>query len=244
MPKATLTINRYQRLLIVVAFVDILVMLLFPPFKEFSLALGVPPAFDGFHPLLGRWGQKPIDGDLLTIQLFFVLTNGLAAFLFLRGESGKPFNYTIGIAGFVGANAAVVLLFPPFEPYPGLFRSVGSTFDSFNFILGGRVGRPIFAPMLYLECVFIAVNALTLWLLFNTVRRTDDAGRAKREKLLALADDLDDQQIDRLTSEIRGQSSPKPAAKKEIGRKTERRRGANPNYRGPERRKGVDRRQH
>ena len=239
-------VNRYQRLLIIVAVVDVLVMLLFPPFNDVPLARGALPNFNGFHPLISLWGVKPIATDLLSIQIFFVLANALAAFLCLQGETGRNFNYAVGIGWFTAVNFALILLFPPFEPYAGLFRSAGSSFDSFNFILGNRVSRPIFVPLLYLECVFIAVNALTLWLLFNTVRRHDDARRARREKLLELADGLDDEQLDELTARLQQRVRPAvddmPAHA--AGRKGERRHRRDPDYRGPERRRGKDRRHH
>jgi hypothetical protein len=243
MPAPPLTINRYQRLLIIVAIVDVLVILLFPPFNDVPLARGSLPNFSGFHPLISLWGVKPVATDLLSIQLFFVLANTLAAFLFLQGEAGRNFGYATGIAWFTVVNGAIILLFPPFEPYPGMFRSAGSSFDSFNFILGNRVSRPIFVPLLYLECVFIAVNALTLWLLFNTVRRGNDAQRARREKLLELAEGLDDEELDHLTADMerKGRAAGSEEAH-EAGRKGERRRGNDPGYRGPERRRGRDRR--
>jgi hypothetical protein len=245
MPSKPLTINRYQRLMLIVAAVDVLVMLLFPPFNDVPLARGMLPSFDGFHPLIARWGEKPLATDLLSIQLFFVGANALAAFLLLQGEPGKAIAYSAGIAWFTAVNAAIVFLFPPFEPYPAIYGSLGSTFDSFNFILGNRVSRPIFVPLLYLECVFIAVNALTLWLLFNTVRRHDDARRAKRARLIELSETLDDSELDRLTAELGRQAAATPAPTgAQIGRKGERRRGADPLYRGPERRRGRDRRQH
>lgn len=243
MSATPLTINRYQRLLIIVAVVDVLLMLLFPPFNDVPLAFGTLPNFAGFHPLLSVWGVKPIATDLLTIQLFFVLANALAAFLCLQGEANRNFGYMGGIAWFTVINAAIVFLFPPFEPYPGLFRAAESSFDSFNFILGGRVSRPIFVPLLYLECVFIAVNALTLWLLFNTVRRGNDARRARREKLLELAEGLDDEELDHLTADMERKSHPSSrAVEQQAGRKGERRRRQDPDYHGPERRKGNDRR--
>lgn len=243
MPTSPLSINRYQRLLIIVAVVDILLMLLFPPFNDVPLAFGSLPNFSGFHPLISLWGVKPVATDLLSIQLFFVTANALAAFLCLQGEAHRNFGYMGGIAWFTAINTAIIFLFPPFEPYPGMFKSAGSSFDSFNFILGGRVSRPIFVPLLYLECVFIAVNALTLWLLFNTVRRGNDARRARREKLMELADGLNDEQLDHLTADMERKShaSGDPTAH-EAGRKGERRRRQDPNYRGPERRKGRDRR--
>ncbi len=242
--------NQYQRLVAIAAVINIMLMMLFPPFNELPLARGALPSFDGFHPLVARFGLKPIATDLLSIQIFFVIANALAAFLCLRNEPGKrlpEFRYERAIGIFVVVNAAVVLLFPPFEPYPSLLRSVGSSFDSFNFILGNRVSRPIFVPLLYLECVFIAVNALSMWLLFNTVKRKHDERRAQREQLLQLAEDMDEEELAQLTSEMGQQyqyrHANKGKKKDALGRKQERRVWNDPKCPGPERRRGRDRRQ-
>lgn len=241
-------INRYQRLVIVVAIVDVLVMLLFPPFNDVPLARGMLPSFDGFHPLIAKFGKQPIASEMLTIQLFFVLANALAAFLVLRGEPGKSFNYTAGIAWITAVSAAVILLFPPFEPYPSLYGKGISSFDSFNFVFGDRVSRPIYVPLLYLECVFILINALTVWLLFNTVKRHEDARRASREKLLEIADRMDDRELAALTEQLARNrvqhDKPTPRDEPDLGRGPERRRRQDPNYRGPERRASRDRRNH
>lgn len=237
-------INRYQRLVIVVAIVDVLVMLLFPPFNDVPLARGMLPSFDGFHPLIAKFGRQPIAGDMLTIQLFFVIANALAAFLLLRGEPGKSFNYTAGIAWITAASAAVILLFPPFEPYPSLYGKDISSFDSFSFAFGDRVARPIYVPLLYLECVFILINALSVWLLFNTVKRHEDARRASRQKLIDIADRMDDNEIAALTDELarKGSRHGKPSDEADLGRGPERRLRQDPDYRGPERRASRERR--
>lgn len=218
--------NKYQRLIVAVAVVNVLVMLLFPPFNDVPLSLRVQPSFDGYFPLLGNLGQRTVNGELLTLQLLFVAVNALAAWLVLQNaerheaEATAPQRHLRAIGIFAAVNFAIVLLFPPFEPYAALTRPAGSTFDSFYFVFGSRVARPIFAPLLYLECVFVAINALALWLLFNAVRRREERRRTQAER-----------------------ASDHPLSDTaHLGRGGERRHGASPRYHGPERRSGEDRR--
>lgn len=218
--------NKYQRLIVAVALVNVLVMLLFPPFNDVPLSRLVQPSFDGYFPLLGNLGRRSVNANLLTLQLLFVAVNALAAWLVLQNaevierDESSPTRILRGIGIFAAVNLTVILLFPPFEPYAALTRAVGSTFDSFYFVFGSRVARPIFGPLLYLECVFVAVNALALWLLFNAVRRREE----RRRSMAASATD-----------------GPFGDAA-DFGRGPERRHQASPRYRGPERRSGTDRR--
>ncbi|MGE4449291.1 MAG: hypothetical protein AB7E15_13440, partial [Azospira sp.] len=67
--------NKYQRLVCIVALLDLLLMVLFPPFNNTPLARGALNSFDGFYPLLTQLGHKPIHQELLTLQLMFVAAN-------------------------------------------------------------------------------------------------------------------------------------------------------------------------
>lgn len=239
--------NKYQRLVIIVALIDIIVMLLFPPFNGRSLARGFPESFDGYYPILAALGDKPINSALLTMQLMFVSANALAAWLVLQTKEHHRdipvFRYSEGIAVFVVINLALIFLFPPFEPYQSLQRHIGSTFDSFYFVFGDRSQRPFYLPMLQLEILWVIVNALALWLLFNAVRRNDEAAKAK---ILALAEDLPDEALERLSEELRHRAGEHHAQAAHpdagLGRGPDRRHEAGADYHGPERRSGTDRR--
>lgn len=110
------------------------------------------------------------------------------------------FAFSRGIACFVAINLLLVFAFPPFEPYQSLLRMTGSTFDSFYFIFGDRSQRPIFTPLLHLESVFIAINALALLLLFNAVKRSDDAAC---QQIMALSETLPDKALLDTCAELR-----------------------------------------
>jgi hypothetical protein len=238
--------NKYQRLVVIVAVIDVLIMLLFPPFNGRSLARGVPETFDGYYPILAALGDKPIHTALLSIQLMFVGANALAAWLVLQTKMHHAdiptFRYVEGIGAFVALNLALIFLFPPFEPYQSLQKNVASTFDSFYFVFGDRSRRPFYVPLLQLEVMWVVINALALWLLFNAVKRNDAAARAQ---ILSLAESLPDDQLERITAEIQHRieshhAHPDPA----LGRGPDRRHESDPGYHGPERRSGHDRRDH
>lgn len=239
--------NKYQRLVITVAAINALVMILFPPFNNLPLAKGMLPSFDGFYPLFANIGSKQLYKELLTLQLMFVGANTLTAWLVLQNKKHHDdipeFAFAQGIVCFLAVNLTIIFLFPPFEPYQSLIRSTGSTFDSFYFIFGDRSQRPIYAPLLYLECVFILINALTFLLLFNAVKRSDEA---TRRKIMRLTEDLPDETLleirEAIEHRIEEHHAHENPTHSSLGRTTDRRHHNDPNYPGAERRNGSSRR--
>jgi hypothetical protein len=239
--------NKYQRLVIIVAAIDVLLMLLFPPFNSQPLAKGMLPSFDGYYPLISQLGNKPLHKELLTLQLIFVGINMLTAWLVLQSKTHHDdipgFAFMQGIGWFLAANLALIFIFPPFEPYSSLIRNDGSSFDSFYFILGDRSRRPVFIPLLYLECVFVLVNALATLLLFNGVKRSDEE---LRRKIMALTAELPDQTLLEIGAAIQHRIDEHQAAdtpeQNALGRAAERRQHGDPGFPGPEHRIGRDRR--
>jgi len=75
--------NKYQRVVVIVAAVNIALMLLFPPFLDNPIRRGTMPSFEGFYPLISALGAKRIHNELLTLQIMFVVINGLIAWLVL-----------------------------------------------------------------------------------------------------------------------------------------------------------------
>lgn len=239
--------NKYQRLVITVAAINALVMILFPPFNNLPLAKGMLPSFDGFYPLFANIGSKQLYKELLTLQLMFVGANTLTAWLVLQNKKHHDdipeFAFVQGIVCFLAVNLTIICLFPPFEPYQSLVRSTGSTFDSFYFIFGDRSQRPIYAPLLYLECVFIVINALAFLLLFNAVKRGDEA---TRRRIMRLTEDLPDETLleirEAIEHKIEEHHAHDNPAHSPLGRTTDRRQHNDPDYLGVERRNGNSRR--
>lgn len=236
--------NKFQRLVLTVAIIDVIVMVMLPPFADRPLARHVLPSFDGFYPVFQKLGRQPLHGDLLTMQFLLVAINALAAWLVLqvhRREAFQTYNYAKAIASFALANIVVMVLFPPFSQYDTLLRAGPPGFDSFDFLFGARSARPIFWPLLYIEIIFVLVNALALYLLFNAVQRGEDA---RRSRLLEMAETMSDEDLSRLDATLRALVEAQRAQSpiNSLGRKKDRRGQADPDFKGPERRSGGERR--
>jgi hypothetical protein len=177
-PLRDTAMNRNQKILALVAAGNLALLLLFPPFLETSLRARSGAQFESFYFIFSALGRKEIFSQLLTIEVFFVLINALAGWLALNrppatpGEQEVPVNFNLGITLFGFGNFALIFLFPPFEHYSSLMLPTIPGFDSFYFVLGDKMHRKFFAPLLYLECVLVIANLLTLWLLFSIGGRT------------------------------------------------------------------------
>ena len=212
--------NKYQRLVIAAAVINTLVMLLFPPFLSQPLARGIMPGFDGFYPLTALIGGKPLFKELLTLQLMFIGINVLSAWLALSGKTQQGhtpnFSCVHGIGWFSLINLLLIFAFPPFESHRTLLYGSTGGFDGFYFIFENNFRRSIFWPLLYIECTFIVINALGLFLLFNVIKNSSDKERSISEE------------------ENRLKAAP-------LGREADRRRNKKPHV-GVERRSATDRR--
>lgn len=237
--------NKYQRLILTVAIIDLIVILLFPPFVERTLAKNAFPSFDGFYFLLSEIGRRPIDGPLLTLELFWIGANALSAWLLLSqnaGEDTPDSQYTTGIAVGAVINLLIVCLFPPFMQYSSLLHPSTAGFDSFYFVFGDRSARPLYLPLLQLEIFFVLINALALYLLFGAVRRGQVAEQERRTLAASGPRDKTPGRAPKTPEEILLDQQHEAARLATIGRKVDRRHHADPNYRGRERRKGQERR--
>lgn len=157
--------NRYQKIVLAGAFVNAVVLMLFPPHDIETLARGAP-VFDAFYPVFSAPPNRVINADLLYLSLFAVFANCAAAWLLLAsGKDDRP-RFSPGnlvvVMGFV--NLAAVFLFPPFEAQPVGGRFGVASFEGFDFAFGGGVRRRIFLPLLYIEVLYVLVNACAFWL--------------------------------------------------------------------------------
>ena len=173
--------NKYQRLVIVSAALNILLMLLFPPFASQPLARIQLSGFEGFYPVFMQFGRLPIYKELLSMQLMYVGANALLAWLLLTTSpqqgSAPELRFGRGIVSLTVMNLLLVLAFPPYESFLTLMRSQAGFFEGFYFVLGTNFRRTIMWPLLQLECMLIVVNALAHYLVFSVIC---DAGRKQR----------------------------------------------------------------
>lgn len=236
--------NKYQRIVVIVMAANIALMLLFPPFLDSPLRRDALPSFEGYYPFMSALGVRRIHSGLLTLQLLFVVINGLVAWLVLDRHTTQgdmvEFRYTRAIGFFALANFAVVLMFPPFESYPAVLKLQTPGFDGFYFFLGDKRHRNLFIPLLYLEVILVTLNLLVTWLLFNTLRRGD---LAAKEKILELAKSLQPEQVVEISRALTQQyTRVEQPHEAHLGAGPDRRKHFDPRYRGPERRKSLDRR--
>lgn len=174
-------LNPYQRTVVIGAVLNLILILLFPPFRETSIVRGTFQNFDSFCWILSG-DARLIHGQLLGMEAIFLISNALAGWLVMQhsgADAARPVQYNQGLAIFGAVNFGLVFSFPPFEQYSRLIRIAVPQFDAFHFMFGEWAGRALFVPMLYLECTLVAVNLLLLHLMFNAVRRRFPAGQAQ-----------------------------------------------------------------
>lgn len=160
--------NNYQAVTLVVAAINLLLMLLFPPYDYLSAHANVPH-FDGFLFAFGEHANRTLNSDFLVIEIFTVLVNTMIACLLLseRARLRRRLDRQNLVLLGVALNLLLALLFPPFQNHYVVSRALLPSFDGFYFVFGDNSMRVIVAAMLWLEVIFILVNGAMLWLLFQ-----------------------------------------------------------------------------
>lgn len=159
-----------QRTVVIVAAINLALMLLFPPHDSLSLWRGGTPTLDGFYFVFDRHYNKQANGDLLTLEILWLLVNTALGWLLLQNTRPPGERIMTGRAALIAlvvANLAVVLLFPPFENYASTTRLSGTWFDGFYFVFGDKFHRRFYLPLLYIELLWVMINGAALWLLFR-----------------------------------------------------------------------------
>jgi len=159
--------NKYQAVTILIAAINMLLMLLFPPYDYLSPLNGVPN-FDGFSLLFDDHPNRVMNRGLVSIELFIVLVNAGIALLLLgkRARMRRRLDRQNLVLLGVALNLLLALLFPPFQDHYTASKALLPTFDSFHFVFADNSMRVVVATILWLEAIFILVNGAILWLLF------------------------------------------------------------------------------
>jgi hypothetical protein len=235
--------NRHQNAVALIAVFNLLLMMLFPPFLDLPIQRDAFRSFESFYFLLLAPPGRVVHQELLTIEVLFVIANALAAWLFLNTRNGAELHLSDadalrGIALFGLANIALILLFPPFQPYPSVVRVPPQGFDGFFFIFGDKRSRSFFIPFLYLELILVAINLLVTWLVFGLLRNSVSS---EEHHVIEELHHIPPEKANAILHKIEEEAHPQPP-EPQFGRREDRRKRKDPNYRGPERRKGHDRR--
>jgi len=182
-------LNRQQKIVLGGAFVNVASLMLFPPCDAISLAGGAP-SFDAFYPVFAIPPQRVISANLLYYALIAVAANAAAAWLLLSGgKAGKPrVDPGTLVVAMSFLNLMIVFLFPPYATQPGV--GAGS-FQGFEFALGGGARRSIFVPLLYLEVIFVLINACAFWLALRE-RSATQAVDESLERLIGEKQEFED----------------------------------------------------
>jgi hypothetical protein len=167
--------NKYQWITVVVAVINLVLVMLFPPYDYLSAARNNVPTFDGFYWMFSDTGGRQVNTNFQQLEYFVILINAAIAWLLLKPRAAAPTGATgtrkidwqrVVLIG-VGVNLLAVLLFPPMENFYAVTRSALPSFDGFYFIFGELGPRTIVTQLLYLEVIFVLVNGAILWLLFK-----------------------------------------------------------------------------
>jgi hypothetical protein len=163
--------NRYQHIAVRIAAVNLLLILLFPPFDQHSVVNALAPTFAGFYFILNPPEFGQVNSSVLTLEVMVVLVNAGIAWMLLRdrapGWEKSKVRLRNAVVMATGANLILMLLFPPFTTVYALPETMPPSFEGFHFILTLGPNHAIATAMLYMEVVFILVNGGLFWLSFN-----------------------------------------------------------------------------
>jgi hypothetical protein len=178
--------NRRQQIALAVAAVNLVLILLFPPFDQHSIAVSRAPEFAGFHFYFDKPQYGVVNSGMLLLEVFVVLINAAIGWLVLQDQPPRLSRRRLGFQNAtliaVGVNLVVVLLFPPLESVFSLTNAALPSFEGFYFIFSRPPNHTIVTTLLYLEVAFILVNGALLWLILR-----DKAPELTPEEAYALA---------------------------------------------------------
>lgn len=163
--------NRNQGIALLIAAVNFLLIMLFPPIDQYSIASSALPVFSGFYFIAAKPLLSEINTDLLAIEVFVVLINLAIAWLVLRDRPAGARSRNISLQNatllFTSVNLVLMLLFPPMESVFAITKAAIPTFEGFYFIFAQKPAHVIVGSLLYLEIMFILANGALLWLFFR-----------------------------------------------------------------------------
>lgn len=168
--------NQRQKSTLIIATVNIVLILLFPPFDSYSIANSSIPIFAGFHFAFSKMANEVVNSSVLFLEIAIVLINAGIAWLLLQERKvavSRKINYQNATLLGVAVNLVVILLFPPFENHGSMTHAILPSFQGFYFIFSPHAQQVIVTPLLYIEVIFVLVNGALLWLLFKERKQVE-----------------------------------------------------------------------
>lgn len=165
-------VNRNQLIALALAAANLVLLLLFPPFDQYSIASSKFPVFVGFNFVFSPLPYSQVNTSVLVMEVIALLANAAVAWLLLRhSPSGAHRRRGIGFQNAVlvitSVNLAVMILFPPFESVYAMTNAALPNFEGFYFIFRKLPNHTIVTTVLYIEMIFILVNGGLFWLIFK-----------------------------------------------------------------------------
>ena len=165
--------NSSQKIVLGIAAAGLALLLLFPPFDQYSIANFKVPIFAGFYFYFAQPPYGVVNTSMLLLEVFVVLINTGIGWLLLQDRparaaaAGRRIGYQNAVLIFAGVNLIFILLFPPLESVFSLTNAALPSFEGFYFIFNRQPNHTIVTTLLYLEVIFILVNAAIAWLIFK-----------------------------------------------------------------------------
>src|SRR5262249_34922602 len=161
-----------QKTVLGIAASSLALILLFPPFDQYSVANSRVPIFAGFYFLPAPPQYGVINSAMWLLEAIVVLINAGIGWLLLQDKphpprSGQRIGYQNAVLIFAAINLVVILLFPPFESIIALTNAAIPTFEGFYFVFDRRPNHTIVTTLLYIEAIFILVNSAIAWLILK-----------------------------------------------------------------------------
>jgi hypothetical protein len=163
--------NRNQAIALLIAAINIVVILLFPPFDIYGIANSQLPIFGGFNFYFSANAAMKVNESLLFLELIVILINTCISWLLLREKkreiTRRRFNLQNATLIVVAVNLVLIVLFPPFESVFAISKAAIPSFEGFYFIFARQPHHVIVSAILYLEVIFVLVNGGLFWLVFR-----------------------------------------------------------------------------
>jgi len=165
-------VNRSQVIALAIAAANLLLIVLFPPFDQFSIANSRVPVFAGFNFAFAAPPTSQVNTGVLWLEAIVVLANAGIAWLLLQDRpatatSKLRVGFQNAVLIITGVNLVLMLLFPPFESVFAVTNAALPNFEGFYFIFSQKPNHTIVATILYIEVTFILVNGGLFWLMFK-----------------------------------------------------------------------------
>lgn len=183
--------NRNQWIALGIAAANLALLLLFPPFDQYSVANSRVPVFAGFNLVFTRPPLSEINSPVLTLETIVLLINAAVAWLLLRDKPAdarprRGAGFQNAVLVITAMNLVVMLLFPPFESVFAVTNAALPNFEGFYFIFSQKPNHTIVTTVLYIEVIFILVNGFLFWLVFKERR----SGQLTAAQIQALSSHL------------------------------------------------------